>query len=106
MEDITSNKRKFQSQLEEVRAVAKVIELLAHHAYPMLHEDHIGRDAAKAFAYGVEVHEIKIQLLLGGEKTINEALQQALELQAILVATRPHKNDTKTYQGSRSPPTW
>jgi hypothetical protein len=48
------------------------IELLAHHAYPMLPEDHIGREAAKAFAYGVEDTDIKIQLLLG-EMMINKA---------------------------------
>jgi hypothetical protein len=48
--------------------------------------------------------DIKIQLLLGGEKTVNEALGQALELQAVLVAARPHQNNTNTYGGNRSPP--
>jgi hypothetical protein len=46
-----------------------------------------------------------MKLLLGGEKTVNEALRQALELQAVLVAARPHKNNTKIYWGSRSLPT-
>jgi hypothetical protein len=30
-------------------------------------QDYIGREAGKAFAYEVEDHDIKIQLLLGGE---------------------------------------
>jgi hypothetical protein len=71
------------------------IELLA----PTLPEDHTGREAGKAFAYGVQDPDIKIQLLLGGEKAVKKALRQALELQAVLVAARPHKNNIKTYRG-------
>jgi hypothetical protein len=59
---------------EYLQDFAKAIELLAHCANPTLREDHIGRDVTKAFTYGVEDPYIKIQLLLGGEKTINEAL--------------------------------
>jgi hypothetical protein len=33
-------------------------------AYPTLPEDHIGGEAGKAFAYGVEDPDIKTQLLL------------------------------------------
>jgi hypothetical protein len=40
----------------------------------------------KAFADGVEDPAIKIQLLLGGEKMMNKALRQALELQTVLLA--------------------
>jgi hypothetical protein len=39
---------------ETLQDFATVTELLAHRAYPTLPEDHIGREAAKAFAYGVE----------------------------------------------------
>jgi hypothetical protein len=35
---------------------------------------------------------------------VNEALRQALELQAILVAARPHQNNTNIYRENRSPP--
>jgi hypothetical protein len=55
--------------------------------------------------YGVKEPDIKIQLLLGGERMVNKALRQALELQAILVAARPHQNNTNLYQGNWSPPT-
>jgi hypothetical protein len=57
----------------------------------MLPEEHIRREAGKAFADGVKDPDIKIQLLLGGEKTVNEALWQALELRAVLLAARPHR---------------
>jgi hypothetical protein len=89
---------------ESLQEFATAIELLAHRAYPTLPEDHIRREAAKAFTNGVDDHDIKIQLLLGGEKTINEALQHAIELQAVLVAARPHNSNTGPYRGNRSPP--
>jgi hypothetical protein len=88
---------------ESLQDFATAVEQITHHAYPTLPEDHVWREAGKAFAYRVEDPNIKIELLLGGENTINEALRQALELQAVLVAARPHKNSTKTYQGSQSP---
>jgi hypothetical protein len=78
---------------------------LAHRAYTTLLEDHIGRQARKAFECGVEDADIKIQLLLGGAKMAKEALGEALEQQAVLVAARPQKNNTKIYRGYRSPPT-
>jgi hypothetical protein len=63
------------------------------------------REAGKAFTDGVEDQDIKISLLIGGEKTVNEALRQALELQAVFLAARLHKTSTKTLWRSRSPPT-
>jgi hypothetical protein len=71
------------------------VEQLAHRTYPALPEDHIRREAGKAFAEGVEDPAIKIQLLLGIEKTMNEDLGQGLELQ-----TSP-----RTFWWSRSTPT-
>jgi hypothetical protein len=73
------------------------VEQLAHCAYPTLPEDHIRREVGKD-------PNIKIQLLLRGEKTINKALRQALELHAILVAARSHKTSTNIFSGSQSPP--
>lgn len=55
---------------------------LAHHTYPIPREDHIRRESRKAFADGVEDPVIEIQLLLGGEKTVNKALWQHLKLLA------------------------
>jgi hypothetical protein len=49
-------------------------------AYHPLSEAHIRKDAGKAFAEEVENPAIKIQLLLGGRKMVNETLRQAFEL--------------------------
>jgi hypothetical protein len=94
-----------QKDGESLQEFATAIELLAHRAYPTLPEDHIGREAAKAFAHGVDDPDIKIQLLLGGEKTINEALRQAIELQAVLVAASPQNSNTGPYRGELVTPT-
>jgi hypothetical protein len=62
------------------------------------------REAGNAFAGGIEDPDIKISLLIGGEKMVNEALTQALELQAAFIAARPRKTSTKTFWRIRSPP--
>jgi hypothetical protein len=83
---------------------ATVVEQLAHRAYPTLPQDHIRREAGKAFTDWLEDHKIKVALLMEGEEAANEALRQALELQAVFLAARSHKTSTKTFWGSRSPP--
>lgn len=70
---------------------ATAIELLAHCVYSPLPEDHIRKEAGKVFADRVEDTAIKIQLLLGGEKIVYEALRQAPKLQGVLLAARPKK---------------
>jgi hypothetical protein len=46
--------------------------------------------AGKAFTDGIDDPAIKTELmLLRGEKTVNKALRQALELQAVLLTTKP-----------------
>jgi hypothetical protein len=77
-----------QRARDSLQDSAVAVEQLAHRAYPTLHEDHI------CVCIGVEDPNIKIQVL--GEKTVNKALRQAFELQAIFLAARPHKNSTKT----------
>jgi hypothetical protein len=76
---------------ESLQDFAMAIEQLAHRAYPTLPEEHVWREAGRAFAYRVADPDIKIQLLLGGGKMVNEALRQALELQAVLIAAKPEK---------------
>jgi hypothetical protein len=80
---------------------ATAIEQFAHIAYPILLENRIRREAGKDFADRVDDPEIKIQLLLGGEKAVKEALRQALESQAVLLAARPHKTSGQIFWGSR-----
>jgi hypothetical protein len=90
---LTTRTQKARKSLQDF---ATNTELLAHRVYPTMPEDHIKGEAGKSFAYRLLDPDIHIPLLLGGKKTVNEALIQALELQAVLIATRPHKNNTKT----------
>lgn len=64
---------------------------MAHCTYPVLHENHVRREAGKAFTDMVEEPNIKIHLHLGGEKIVNKALRQALKLQAVFLAARSQK---------------
>jgi hypothetical protein len=43
-----------------------------------LPEDHVRSEAGKTFTNSITQHSIKPQLLLEGEKTVNEAFRQAL----------------------------
>jgi hypothetical protein len=52
------------------------------------------------FTNRLEDPTIKIQLLLGEGKMVNEALRKALELQAMLLAARPQKVSARTFWGS------
>jgi hypothetical protein len=79
---------------------------LAHRAYPDLPNDHLRSKAGKAIAEGVEDPNIKIYLLLGGQKKVNEPLRHVLKLQAVLLADRPpQETSTRIFWGSRSRPT-
>jgi hypothetical protein len=98
-------KARTQRAEESLREFAMAIEQLACHASPTLPNEHTKREAGRAFADGVEYPDIKIQLFLGGEKTVDEALRQALELQAVFLAARSHKTSAKTCWGNRYPPT-
>jgi hypothetical protein len=77
------------------------VEQLVHRAYPTLPEGHIG----KSFSDWVHDHEIKVALLLGGERTVYEALSETLELLAVFLAGSSYKTRTKIFWGSRSSPT-
>jgi hypothetical protein len=83
---------------------ATAIKQLAHRAYPAIPEDHIRREAGKAFADEVEDPAIKIQLPLGKEKTVNEALRQVLELQVALLVSP--KNEGQDILGQPIAPNW
>jgi hypothetical protein len=87
---------------ESLQDFATAIERLAHRAYPTLSEDHIRKEAGNAFSYCVRDPDIIIQLQLGGEETVIEALRKALELHAVMVAEKSHRNTHKTYRGNRS----
>jgi hypothetical protein len=56
---------------------------LTHCAFPALHEHRIRSGPGKVFGNGIRDWGIKWQLLLRGEKTINEALRQTLKLEVV-----------------------
>jgi hypothetical protein len=91
---------------ESLQEFAMAVEQLTHGAYPVLPEDHIRRQVGKMLADGTEDPAIKLQLLLGGVTMVNEAVRQDLELQAMLLAARPHKTGDRTFCGRQLPPTW
>jgi hypothetical protein len=68
---------RIQKAGESLQDFATAIELLAQRAHSTLFEDHMGREAWKVFAFGVQDSDTKIQLLLGGEMTVNVDLRQA-----------------------------
>jgi hypothetical protein len=72
-------KTKTQSAGESLQEFAMAVEQLAHRTHITLPEDHIRREAEESFADGVE-GGIKVTLLIRGEKTVNEALREVLEL--------------------------
>jgi hypothetical protein len=79
---------------ESLQDFATAIQQLTRRAIPASPEEHIRREAGKAFVDGIEDYEIKIRLLLGGEKTLSDVLRQALELHAVLIAARSQKSNS------------
>jgi hypothetical protein len=66
-------------------------------------EDYMRRKTRKAFADRVEDHKIKVALLIGGEKTTNEALTQVLELHVVFLAVRTHSTTISHPGGADCP---
>jgi hypothetical protein len=54
---------------ESLQDFATAIQQLVRRAYPASPEENIRREAGKAFVDGIEDYEVKIRLLLRGEKT-------------------------------------
>jgi hypothetical protein len=68
---------------------AAAVEQLAHQALVGLPKGHIETEAAHAFIDGIRDREMKQHLLLGGACTLNEALNQALKIEAAKAAAWP-----------------
>jgi len=79
----------YQSQLkartqvseEMLQELAAAMEQLAHRAFVGLPVTFIQTEAAHSFINGMWDWEVKQHLLLGGDRTLNEALNQALKLE-------------------------
>jgi hypothetical protein len=74
------------SSRENLQEFAAAINHFTHHAYVDSTEQHISREVTRAFADEVRRRDLKQQLLFGGKRTLSEALNQALELEAVDIA--------------------
>jgi hypothetical protein len=82
-------KARVQTGGETLQEFAAAAEELAHQAFVGLPVDHIQTEAAHAFIDGVRDWEVKQNLLLGGACTLNEALNQALRIEAARATAWP-----------------
>jgi hypothetical protein len=75
-------KARVQMGGETLQEFAAAVEQLAHRALLGLPVGHIQTEAAHAFISGIRDQEVKQHPLMGGNRTLNEALNQALKLEA------------------------
>ena len=78
-----------QASSETLQEFAAAVEQLAHRAFVELPVAFIRTEAAHSFIDGVRDRELKQHLLIGGDRTLNEALNQALKLEAEKAAAGP-----------------
>jgi hypothetical protein len=78
-----------QASGETLQEFAAAIEQLAHRAFVGLPVTFVQTEAAHSFIDGVREREVKQHLLRGGHRTLNEALNQALKLEAAKAAAGP-----------------
>jgi hypothetical protein len=82
-------------------AIAIAIEQSTQRAFPTLHEDDVRRRLGKAFGDGTGDRGIIQQLLLGGKRTLNEALRQTLGLEVVKLtvgsSVRLRKTSDRTF---------
>lgn len=79
-------KTRVQASEETLQEFAAAVEQLAHRALVGLPVGYIQTKAAHAFIDGVRDREVKQHLILGGDRSLNEALNQALKLEAAKAA--------------------
>jgi hypothetical protein len=82
-------KARVQTSGETLQEFAAAIERLAHRALVGLPVGYIQTEAAHAFIDGIRDREVKQHLLMGGGRTLNEALNHALKLEAARAAAWP-----------------
>jgi hypothetical protein len=75
-------KARVQTSGETLQEFAAAVEQLAHRALVGLPLAFIQTEASHAFIDGVRDRELKQHLLMGGDRNLNEALNQAMKLEA------------------------
>jgi len=82
-------KARVQVSGETLQEFAAAVEQLAHRAFVGLPVAFVQTEAADSFIDSVRDREVKQHLLMGGDRTLNEALNQALKLEAAKAAVGP-----------------
>jgi len=82
-------KARVQATGETLREFAAAIQQLAHRAFVGLPVAFVQTEAAHSFVDGLRYREVKQRLLMGGDGTLNGALNQALKLEAAKAAAGP-----------------
>jgi hypothetical protein len=82
-------KARVQTSGEILQEFAAAVEQLAHRALVELPVGHIQTEAVHAFINGIRDREVKQHLLMSGDRTLNEALNQASKLEAAKAAAWP-----------------
>jgi hypothetical protein len=75
-----------QTSGETLQQIASAVEQLAHRALVGLPVGYIQTEAAHAFINGIRDREVKQHLQMGGDRTLNEALNQTVKLEAAKAA--------------------
>jgi kynurenine formamidase len=85
-----ANRSQFKARIwtsgEALQEFAPAVEQLAHRALVGLPLAFIQTEAAHTFIDSVRDQEVKQHLLMGGDRNLNEALNQALKLEAAKAA--------------------
>jgi hypothetical protein len=91
-------KTRTQGVGELLQEFSTAVERLAHHAYSALCKDHIRRETGKVFADGLGDPAINVQLLLGGEKTVNKT-QASPQAAGCASSSQAQKNEHQDILG-------
>jgi hypothetical protein len=83
-------KARVQMSGETLQEFAEAVEQLAHRALVGLPVGLIHTEAAHASIDGVRDRKVKQHLLMGADRTLNEALHQDFKLEAAKAAAGPH----------------
>jgi hypothetical protein len=92
-------KARVQMSSETLQEFAAAVEQLAHRALVGLPVGYIQMEAAHACIDGVRDREVKQHLLMGGDRTLNEAFNQALKLEAAAWPTARPREMTRVPTG-------
>jgi len=82
-------KARVQTSGETLQEFTAAVEQMARRVLVDLPLAFIQKGAAHAFIDGLRDREVKQHLLMGGDRTLNEAFNQALKLEAAKAATGP-----------------